>query len=68
MAAGVIGGGAPYTKNGWRVGSEHIVGNSAYPRTPVYGGRIPEAWLVAAGAGSFLKGAGSFSLPPSRGG
>ena len=26
---GVTGGGAPYTKNGWRAGLDHIVGDSA---------------------------------------
>ena len=39
--------------------------NSPYPRAPVYGGRTPEARVVAAGAGSLLRGAGPLSLPLS---
>ena len=39
--------------------------NSPYPRAPVYGGRTPEARVVAAGAGNLLRGAGPLSLPLS---
>ena len=39
--------------------------NSPYPRAPVYGGRTPGTQMVAAGADSLLRGAGSLSLPLS---